>query len=369
MKTIPKIWAIGLGFMAFASFGTARAGDTVQSDESKEKKAVIEQPEEKWWNFEADAGYKSKYIFRGNDLTHDSDGIAFENIRFAARVENVGDFSVGLYAIQMLGEGHTTGSFLVQQTGSLPPAGYVTTPSFPAPSVRLRLRDDFETTIERFNEYDVYAQGSRSFGPVKVTIGAILFLVDSRTTTTGELIDLAQPKAGGFAFASGRDVSPAFVLRPYIALSADKIPYVMPSLRYYENVVRYEGGDGSVPVGAGYMEGQLDGKIPSLFERGSFSISANPYAVVSVSFRDRSHLGIVHDTNKNPAPGYTRFFDDQADTFYTGFQHFQTGFELPVQFNKYVAFVPSVDYVHLFSLIPGDRRDTYIAGAKVRLTF
>ena len=382
MYITPGIRLFVLGCMAFAASGTARAGVAVEADDSKnEKKAMVEQPDEKWWSFYADTGYDSKYIFRGNDLTHDSDGIIHEEIRYSADVPKVGLFEIGLYSIQMLGEGQSSGVFLDKQTNE---TVFIQTqgPTKPlAPADPETLREFFKTTLTRFNEYDIYERYTRSFGPVKVTLGSVLFLVDSRSVTEGVITDLNNPVSGSrFPFGSIKDVNPASILRPFISLSLDPIMHVVPSLTYYENALRHRGGDGNVKAGAeGYMEGKLDGSF-HLFDYGSIKVSAEPYARVSYSFRDRSHLGILNigDIQSFQSPKvnndfyryvYAQNFQLQADTLYTGFQHFQSGVQLPVQFNKFVAFIPSVSYVHLFSLVPGDRRDTYVAGAQVALSF
>lgn len=352
-RIFPRVGAYALcAIFALTTTALAQQSDPkdvtveVKHHDSKDSKAVpITQEVQKWWSITMEAGYSSTYMFRGTELTPNADGIASEEIRFSGK-----GFTVGLWAAQQIGTAVVPHNTAVGEAGGGRPLNLI----FPVPGVGVVTFDD--TAIqESFRELDVYASYYHSFGCIDLTVGNIAFFIDRRQRdkfdvfVNGSLF-LTQdfPSIGDETFD-----------RVFIALSTHKIPYVVPSLTYYQTIYNEGDAPGSDIIYfdrndelGGYLEAKLSASIPLVKDR----LSLEPTALVSYSFDDR-----MEATNTGMIPTAVPL---------NGFNHFQIGTELVFRVSNHVSVIGFGNYAHqLHDATGGTEDDTFWGGGKVSISF
>lgn len=393
--------------------------------EFKSTKNVVEQEKPEFWSWYTDVGYTSEYNFRGTNLTPNSDGAIFGDVRVSKW-----NFTLGLFGIHQLGDAHDN-SWSAGEGGGAGTAGAGSaTCSGNCKQVESYTR--FPTTIQReFNELDAFLSYKISLGPIDVTIGNIGFFIERRAETfekdvwndpniTWNVPDTDKrfrivgpnPTVGNETFD-----------RAYITLSTTKLSkYVTPQITYYQTL--YSAGQQSevenfikyapvfvdeFPVGlqiqrpqnprpndernealGGYLEGRVNGHFPI-----TNWMDFNPYTILSVSFRDRTEPGgtsaetapIVFNLpppNPNPLINQRNGSGIYGAHPLTGWNHFQAGVELPIHIlhlggysserwappDAHVYLVPTGAYsYHISNPTPGTERNEWWGGAKVEVTF
>lgn len=226
--------------VASALAGVANAGHEIV-DESK-KQIIPEEPQR--ISGSISAGYSSKYIFRGTNLTPSSDGIIYADVHVS-----YGGFTLGTWFASQMGtasvqgaraisEGGGGGSATIASANAVAPqpssgglglaggglsggsgianelrqAGvsgdevldFIATdfgvPTdfvkalFDANGINIpkeitRAKQTAEAQQDRFNEIDLYFQYSFAVGPVDITVGNIFFYIDRDATTRVSLTE------------------------------------------------------------------------------------------------------------------------------------------------------------------------------------
>ena len=215
---------------------------------------------------------------------------------------------------------------------------------------------------------------------VDLTVGDVGFFIHRKAETDV----LFSATVFGIPF---REIFPAPTVqdeqfdRLFARLSTSKIPYVTPSVTFYQTIYN-AGEDGRAlaffgPFGplhrndefGGYLEGKL---------RGNFSVTdwltINPYGIVSYSFHDRTEPISDPQTLRDLVRGRTL----------VGWNVAQAGLELPIRLLHFsgssstpyappdvtVYLVPSAWYsYHISDPTPGTDRNEVWGGAKVTVTF
>jgi hypothetical protein len=368
---------------ALINIGPDADGNLTLGGEYKQPKNVIEQQKPVFWTWAADIGYESQYNFRGTNLTPDSSGAGFIDAEVSKW-----NFTLGIYGIHQFGRaqantwsmgeggggGAATGLF---QTVSIPPFGDVTFPI-----------TDFPTTTQtEFNELDVYLNYHLALGPVDVTVGNIGFFIERDAQTLvkrflGPLDFGGQTFFFKFTHFTVPTVGDEQFDRVFVKLSTSKIPYITPSITYYQTIYN-EGQDaqpyaGMLPRGGpfernealgGYLDGRLRGNFPV-----THWLTINPYGVISVSFHDRVE----------PVSNPTVFRDFIRGRTVSGWDVAQAGLELPIHLLQHTGtstgpyappdvnlyLVPFAWYsYHISDPTPGTDRNEWWGGAKFTLTF
>jgi hypothetical protein len=392
--------------------------NVTMAGEYKSTKNVVEQEKPVFWTWYTDVGYTSEYNFRGTDLTPNSDGAVFGDVRVTKW-----NFTLGLFGIHQLGDASVNSWSTGEGGGAAGAAGgdAGTNLGFPVHYNRFPV-----TTQTRFNELDVFLSYKFSLGPIDVTIGNIGFFIDRRAQTFEK--DVLIP---GFIWnipdtdSRVRFVGPDPTVqnetfdRAYITLSTAKLSkYVRPQITYYqtlysagqepeaENIIKYapvladcetctppilvpvpvrpmnpRPNDERNEALGGYLEGRINGSFPI-----TKWLDFNPYTILSVSFRDRTEPGGTSAETAATAPnGNSR----NGSGVYgghplTGFNHFQAGVELPIHLihlggysserwappDAHVYLVPTGAYsYHISNPTPGTDRNEWWGGAKVEVTF
>lgn len=399
--------------------------------EFKSTKNVVEEEKPVFWTWFTDVGYTSEYNFRGTDLTPNSDGAIFGDVRVSKW-----NFTLGLFAIHQLGDAHADSWSTGEGGGSAGAAGgnAGSTAGFPVPYTR------FPTTTQtRFDELDAFLSYKFSLGFIDVTVGNIGFFIERKATTFET--DVLPVTFRGLQFiwnipdtdSRFRTVGPNPTVgneqfdRAYITLSTTKLSkYVTPQITYYqtlysegqepeaENIIKYAPVFVDGPIGlnpfphlepgpglfrpsnprpndernealGGYLEGRVNGHFPI-----TNWMDFNPYTVLSVSFRDRTEpFTAIAETAVPPPPNNVPPNPRNGSGVYgarpfTGFNHFQAGVELPIHIahlggysserwappDAHVYLVPTGAYsYHISNPTPGTDRNEWWGGAKVELTF
>ena len=325
-----------------------------------------------FWSWSANAGYTSEYIFRGTNLTPDSDGAGF----ITANVSKWG-FTLGVYGIHQFGTARAN-AFSIGEGGGGGGVAGVTAPGTDNSDNNLSFTGTISpvTIQRRFNEIDIYLSYTHEFGPIDVTVGNIAFFIDRRAetqvTTTGTFTDgvfvngvLTDPNGDQHTFTipgKGQTVVLPTVQdetfdRFYIAVSAPRLFHsstfsIVPKVYYYQTVVN----DGDDPFDhrrlfviandlhplavreaeegfphffalnglsernsslGGYLEGRIDANF-NLGER----VRVQPYGLISYSFHDRTE----------PA-GVSGPFDEKQlvrARSLVGFNNAQVGVKVPI---------------------------------------
>jgi hypothetical protein len=404
---------------------TASSDNSIpMAGEYKSTKNVVEQEKPVFWTWYTDVGYTSEYNFRGTNLTPNSDGAIFGDVRVTKW-----NFTLGLFGIHQLGDATVNSWSAGEGGGSAGAAGgnAGSTAGFPVPYTRLPV-----TTQTRFDELDAFISYKFSLGFIDVTVGNIGFFIE-RQATTFETDVLPVTFRGQHFFWRIPDTDTRFRFvgpnptvgnetfdRAYITLSTTKLSkYVTPQITYYqtlysagqepeaENIIKYapvfvdelfpSHGPG-LPPGffrpanprpndernealGGYLEGRLNGHVPI-----TNWMDFNPYTILSVSFRDRTEPG---GTSAETVGLFSNHPNRAASGVYgahplTGWNHFQAGVELPIHLvhlggysserwappDAHVYLVPTGAYsYHISNPAPGTDRNEWWGGAKIEVTF
>jgi hypothetical protein len=386
--------------------------NVTMAGEYKGTKNVVEQEKPVFWTWYTDVGYTSEYNFRGTNLTPNSDGAIFGDVRVTKW-----NFTLGLFGIHQLGTASSPSWSIGESGGGTAGGGNNVNPPGFQPIKETR----FPTTIQReFNELDVFLSYKFSLGPIDVTIGDIGFFIERRAQTFET--DVLCPTC----FWNIPDTDTRFRFlgpeptvqdeqfdRVYITLSTTKLSkYVTPQITYYqtiysegqepeaENIIKYKAvfvdADDFGPFAGffvpqnprpndernealgGYLEGRVNGHFPI-----TNWIDFNPYTILSVSFRDRAEPGGT--SLETAPPGNPRGGSGVYGAHpLTGWNHFQAGVEVPIHLihlggyssekwappDAHVYLVPTGAYsYHISNPTPGTKRDEWWGGAKVELTF
>jgi hypothetical protein len=374
----------GCAIFALTTSALAQNSDpkdvTVQvRHDSKDSKATIEQqPAEKWWTITAEAGYQSKYIFRGTNLTPNSDGIAFTELRLDAH-----GFTLGAWYAHQVGTADVPGAAAISEGGGINlsnffnvpnPLGIVLPPGvFPIGGTDHAIQTDFQ-------ELDLYLRYSHSFGPIDVTVGNIAFFI-YRTQVDRFVAD---PAVLQFLRLVGFNAVSPFTFdtigdeqfdRLFISLSTSKIPYIVPSVTYYQTIYN-EGELGSFPASLGAkrpdeLGGYLEGKISAVIPLVRDVLSLEPTGIISYSFDDRSKgvsIPALDFTNGNLFSPIPTTAPSSAPL--TGFNHAQIGAELVWRVTKHVSLTGFGACSHHISIpTQGTNRNEAWGGGKVTLSF
>ena len=386
---------------ALMNIGPDADGHLTLAGEYKQPKNVIEPEKPVFWTWYTDVGYESEYNFRGTNLTPDADGAGFIDLQVSKW-----NFTLGLFGIHQFGNASANSWSMGESGGSAAANGSaVFAAGVPVQILR------FPTTIQNeFNELDVFLSYKFSLGPIDITVGNIAFFID-RNASTFERDFIATPGFHwnpGIPGAHGRNLflGPEQTVedeqfdRFYIRLSTTKISkYIVPQITYYQTVF----SDGSQPDSprfvrtppnsnpptpsfvlpyllpfnernealGGYLEGRINGHLPV-----TKWMDFNPYALISVSFRDRTEPG-----GAPPFPAATRYFGSHP---LTGWNHFQTGVEIPIHLahlggfssspwappdaNLYLVPFGAYSY-HISNPTPGTDRNEWWGGGKLEITF
>jgi len=340
---------------------SSSASNVTMAGEYKSTKEVIEQEKPVFWAWAADVGYESQYNFRGTNLTPGADGAVFVDAEVSKW-----NFTLGVYNVYQLSTAHATSWSIGEGGGggsqlALFGKDVTFTPT---------------TTQSRFDEVDLFLQYHLALGPVDLTFGNVAFFIDRRAETVLALrffgTKLFPPVHVGTVGGEQFD-------RLFLRLSTSRIPYITPSITYYQTILN-SGEDAQVfDLSGGPLHrndelgGYLEGKL-----RGNFTITKwlnfNPYGVISYSFHDRTE----------PIANATTFRDAVRGRSLVGFNAAQVGAELPARLlhtvghstgpyappdiNLYL--VPFVWYsYHISDPTPGTERNEWWGGAKFTLTF
>jgi len=368
--------------------------DLTMAGEYKSTKEVVEQEKPVCYNWYAEGGYTSEYIFRGTNLMPDSDGGGF----LGAQVSRWG-FTLGVWGIHQFGTAEAP-SWSMGESGG----GGTGVCSFVNPVTGRFIPNvgiSPVTVQNRFNEIDAFLEYHRQFGWFDITVGNIAFFIDRRAQTSFDataFIDfLNRSVTFHFQPVGQNTVQDEQFDRLYVSLSTSKIPYVTPKITYYQtiysegnepfrklyfdpNFFRTLGlpGDGvlisqHVPERndalGGYLEGRLNGNF-HITDRIDF----NPYGIISVSFHDRTEPVDNATTKREIIRGQTL----------SGFNNAQFGVEVPILLlhgggvstgpcappDPHLRLVPFGWYsYHISEPNPGTDRNEWWGGAKLTLTF
>ena len=377
-----------------------------------------------FWSWSANAGYTSEYIFRGTNLTPDSDGAAFATMN----VSKWG-FTLGVYGIHQFGTAKAN-AFSIGEGGG---GGGVTNLSVPGTD-NSDNNLNFTGTISpvtrqtRFNEFDIYLSYTHEFGPLDVTVGNIAFFIDRRAqtqiTTSGTFIDgefvngvLTDPNGDAHTFhVNGQTVNIPTIEnetfdRIYIAVSAPRLFHsntfsIVPKVYYYQTVVN-EGDDpfahrrsviiandlspeALVEAAEGFphflaihglsernssLGGYLEARIDANFNLGE-RVRVQPYGLISYSFHDRTEPADVSGPFDEKQLIRTRSL--------VGFNNAQVGVKVPILLwsgtgnstgsfapaDCVLTFAPFGAYSYHISTPPiGTDRNEVWGGAQFELTF
>jgi hypothetical protein len=344
----------------------SQAGTTT---DAKDKNTVAAEDTSKIWQISADGGYETRYIFRGTNLTPGSDGLAFGEAQMSLLFGDKGVLTMGVWYGSQLGDARANTWAIGEGGGAgstaIPGAETVPVEGGGVAAVTFR-----PTTVQtRFRETDFYIQYKMTLGPVDVTVGNIAFIIDRHayTLVTEHLVDprFVFVATGTRNLFLGRfaTVNDEAFDRMYVRLSTSKIPYITPSLTYYQTIINSGGDYFREQVGLGNalfserndnLGGYLEAKLAAHFTLVPDRLYLDPYALISINFEDRAK------------PGGTSPF--RAETF-TGFHHFQTGAELPIYFTKFLSLVPFGGYAYISDPVIGTRQNEFWGGAKLRLEF
>jgi hypothetical protein len=336
--------------------------------EYKSTKNVIEEQKPTCWDWVVDFGYVSEYNFRGTNLTPGTNAGA---ISLNAEVSKW-NFTLGVFGIRQLGKAQADG-WATGESGGGGAAHHV--PGFLTQLVDLVP----ETTQSTLEEIDVFLNYHWSiFGWVDLTIGDVAFFIHRKAETDVTLI-FAPTGQRIFEFPAPTIGDEQFN-RLLARLSTSKIPYVTPSVTYYQTIYN-DGQDrpalaffGFGPLHrndsrGGYFEGQLRGNFP-VTDR----VSVNPYGKVSYSYRDRTE----------PISNPQNLREAVRGQSLKGWNVAQAGLELPIRLVQFVGsssgpcappdvavyLVPSGWYsYHISDPTPGTDREEAWGGVKLTVTF
>jgi hypothetical protein len=362
----------------------ANADDNVtMAGEYKSTKNVVEEQKQSCWDWAVDVGYQSEYNFRGTNLTPgDNAGAISMNVEVSKW-----NFTLGVFGIRQLGKAQANSWSMGESGGggSLSKAfgGFTTFDLLP------------ETTQRSFEEIDVFLNYHLSLNWVDLTVGNVGFFIHRKVDT--EFLLALTPNPFPFNFLEfpappiGQDEQ---FDRLFARLSTSKIPYVTPSVTFYQTILN-RGDDHhalgeafkllgiflEVPLNhfpgplerndelGGYLEGKLHGHFPV-----TSWLAIDAYGIASVSFHDRTEPIINPQTIKDAIRGHTL----------SGWNVAQAGLDLPIRLAHFVGnssvpcaapdvtvyLVPSGWYsYHISDPTPGTDRNEAWGGVKFTVTF
>jgi len=370
--------------------------DLTMAGEYKSTKQVVEQEKPTCFNWYAEGGYTSEYIFRGTNLMPDSDGGGF----LGAQVSRWG-FTLGLWGIHQFGTASAPSWSMGESGGGGSAPGLAINFNTSLGPVSIPVSIAPETVQNRFNEIDAFLEYHRQFGWFDITVGNIAFFIDRKAHTSFEATNLTPIFNRFFTFpfqAVGENtVEDEQFDRLYVSVSTSKIPFVTPKITYYQTIYS-EGSEPfnklyfdptffqqllGVPGGlfvrqhvperndalGGYLEGRLNGNF-HINDRIDF----NPYGIISVSFHDRTEPVDNPTTKREVIRGRTL----------SGWNNAQVGIEIPILLvhgvgvstgpcappDPRLRLVPFAWYsYHISEPNPGTDRNEWWGGAKLALTF
>ena len=344
---------------------------TTLAGEYKSTKNVVEEAEKPVFaHWAADLGYVSEYNFRGTNLTPNS-GAMFGDIE----VSKWG-FTLGMFIIGQTGKAHAQ-SWSMGESGG---GGSATQFGTFAGPISL-----FPQTVQNsFIEIDLFLNYTVSLGPVDITVGNIAFFIERDATTKFSLVIPGVVTVNNLPADTVQDEQ---FDRVFVRLSTSKIPYVTPSVTYYQTVWN-EGQDrqvfttfarqfGVAPFGptlrnealGGYLEGRLRGHF-QVMDR----VAIDAYGTISYSFHDRTE----------PIENPRNLRDAIRGHSLSDWNVVQAGVEVPIRLWQHTGppvgpwapeevalyVVPSGWYSHHISdPTPGTERDEGWYGVKLTLTF
>jgi hypothetical protein len=352
-------------------------GTTLGGEYKSTKNVVEEQEKPVFWSWAADAGYVSEYNFRGTNLTPNS-GAVFGDIE----VSKWG-FTLGMFVIGQTGKAHAESWAMGESGGGGSGTGFRGAPGGgeggPLPFALVP-----ETVQNSFTEIDAFLNYHFSLGPVDITVGNIAFFISRDATTRFSLVI---PGLVTLPNLPADTVGDEQFDRVFVRLSTSKIPYITPSVSYYQTVWN-EGQDrrvftslarllGVAPFGpmlrneslGGYLEGRLKGHF-QVTDR----ISIDPYGIISYSFHDRTE----------PIDNPRNLRDAIRGRSLVDWNVAQAGLEIPIRLWRHTGaavgqwaaeevalyVVPSGWYsYHISDPTPGTERDEGWYGVKLTLTF
>jgi hypothetical protein len=358
------------------------------ASEFKSAKNVVEQEKPVFWNWYSEFGYESKYIFRGTNMTPDSDGDLFLDLEvskwgFTLGVTDIYQLGTARAKSFSIGEGGGSGTF-----GSDIQVG----PFFP------------ETVQTFFNEIDGFLQYAHDFGPVNVTVGNIAFFIDRDAQT---FVDIPHALFAPGLYGPFPTVQNEQFDRVFIRLATSVIPHIQPWITYYQTLLS-QGEDHQfyeaprippidhvllhygTPRNDNYHERNEElGGYLEIRLRGNFPVGEwfdiNPFWIISYSCHDRSEPVIPLDDLNEGRPGSAKDFKDTLrGRSLVGWNHTQVGIEAPIHLLHFkgsasadwapadvrVNLVPFGDYsYHISTPTAGTDRNEWWGGAKVAVTF
>jgi hypothetical protein len=330
--------------------------------------AEVQEPT-KWWNIKMQDGYWSEYIFRGTNLTPDSDGITYQQLVLSGK-----GFTLGAWFATELSTAVVENATAVGEAGGgFSPFGGVFRGT--------RFRD--VATQKRFQELDIFASYSHTFGPLDVTVGNVAFFIFRNSVD--RFIGTAIAPGGvnsetDFAVPENEQFD-----RLFISLGTSKFrPFgiqITPTITYYQTI--YNEADltthpnevGPAPgesdeayelrllgfVRNDTLGGYLEGKVQAMIPIIGNTLRLQPTALISYSAGDRSEAVTV-----TPAQAGTK---SSAEPLY-GFNHFQGGAELILQLNKWLSVTGFGNWAHhIAQPTAGTERDEEWGGGYVTVSF
>jgi hypothetical protein len=352
--------------------------DLTMGGEYKSTKNVIT-PEEKapkWWSITMEVGYSSEYIFRGTNLTPNSDGIEWQQIYFSGK-----GFTFGAWFATQIGSAEVSGATAVGESGS-------GVSPYNIPGFSLDVANQ-----SRFKELDIFSSYTHSFGPIDITFGNILFLIHRSEVDEYHRLDLNK------VFPYGVPEDEQFD-RLFLAVSTNKIhPFgipIIPTVTYYQTILNQansirtpdasngcgpsNGGCGTVPPGdlrpvsderyeifaLGFLRndtlgGYLEGKIQSVIPIVGNVLRLEPTALISYSAGDRSEAVPITIADIG--------IKSSSKPLY-GFNHFQAGAELVWQITKQLSVTGFGNYAyHIANPTAGTDRNEWWGGGKLSVSF
>lgn len=357
--------------------------DLTMAGQYKSTKEVVGQEKPVCFNWYAEGGYTSEYIFRGTNLMPDSDGGGF----LGGQVSRWG-FTLGVWGIHQFGTAQSP-SWSMGESGGASSMAFAEILGFP-------ISVSPKTIQNRFNEIDLFLEYHRQFGWIDITVGNIAFFINRHAETFLDAALIGFPDFPTLHFGPHgvNTVQNERFDRLYISLSTSKIPHVTPKITYYQTIY----SDGSEPSRkkyfftgpddilskdfflfqdiqerndalGGYLEGRLNGNF-HITDRIDF----NPYGIISVSFHDRTE----------PVDNPQNLKDIIRGRTLSGFNHAQIGIEIPILLFHWTGtstgpcapadarlrLVASGWYsYHISEPTPGTDRNEWWGGAKLALTF
>jgi hypothetical protein len=358
------------------------SGMTIGSEYKSTKNVIT--PEEKpakWWSVTMEVGYSSEYIFRGTNLTPNSDGIEWQQIVFSGK-----GFTLGAWYATQIGTAEVANATVVgESSGAFSPFGAPAFPEF----------EDFAVQ-SRFKELDIFASYTHSFGPIDITFGNIAFFIFRSETDHYTFLPTGVP----CPFPGSSGFGPCFEAfgvpeneqfdRLFLAVSTNKIhPFgipIIPTVTYYQtilneaNAIRTPGVNGVGPDTLGMSEeeyeltqlafkrndklgGYLEGKIQSVIPIVGNVLRLEPTAIISYSVGDRSEAISISQAQ------WLAHNRSLAKPLY-GFNHFQTGAELVLQISRWMSVSGFGNYAyHIANPTAGTDRNEWWGGGKVTVSF